>query len=846
MHPVPSLRRVGSLIALIVLLCNLAPPAVPAQSAPVLKIEAGTDEFILAGGLAVGLIGSYGRSAIYTDLLVHQLATGTFVEPAAGEVFGTDERGREQVWSEVAANEEGWLQHRALRGGWIWAVVDSETERTMVLEAAGHYVVYVNGEPRGGEKYGYDWVRHPVRLAPGRNTFLFRVERGRLRARFFTPPAPVFFTDSDMTLPDLVIGEPGRIWAGLRLVNTTDRRLESVEVRLAAGAKSDEWIPVGGVPPLMTRKMAVPFEFEPPAEPGPVEITLEARCRSGRRWDEIPLFTFALEAVEPNAHHSRTFVSAIDGSVQYYGVAPWTGDKTPGEGNRPALFLTVHGAGVEAIGQARAYDPKSWGWVVAATNRRPYGFDWEDWGRLDALEVLAEAERLFGTDPAHTYLTGHSMGGHGTWHLGVTFPDRWAAIGPSAGWRSFSSYGGGMRYEDPTPVEAMLERAASPGRTEALARNYLHHGVYILHGERDRNVPVSEARFMRELLAGFHADFSYYERPGAEHWWGDECVDWPPLFAFFRWHERPGDDDVLTIEFRTADPGISARSHWLTIHTQLHPLEISRVTIERSEDGREYSGTTDNVAVMSLALHAVATGDTVRIELDGTELSCRVTQATETLYLERNGALWRTCDAPPAGYKRPGRAGTFKDAFRNRVVLVYGTGGSREEDRAAFAKARFDAEMFWYRGNGGIDVVADVDFDPGSDPDRNVVLYGRADTNAHWRTLLGGSPVQVRRGVIAVGEREYRGDDLGCYVIRPRPDSDTASVGAVAWTGRAGRITAGAGQYFVSGAGFPDLLIFGADMLRAGSEAVRAIGFFGPDWSLERGDVVMNGAGAEK
>ena len=26
------------------------------------------------------------------------------------------------------------------------------------------------------------------------------------------------------------------------------------------------------------------------------------------------------------------------------------------------------------------------------------------------------------------------MGGHGTWQIGVTYPARFAAIGPSAGW----------------------------------------------------------------------------------------------------------------------------------------------------------------------------------------------------------------------------------------------------------------------------------------------------------------------------------------------------------------------------------------------------------------------------
>ena len=61
----------------------------------------------------------------------------------------------------------------------------------------------------------------------------------------------------------------------------------------------------------------------------------------------------------------------------------------------PSLFLSVHGAEVEAISQARAYKPKTEGPIVAPTNRRPRGFNWEDWGRLDALEVLEIAKNSF-------------------------------------------------------------------------------------------------------------------------------------------------------------------------------------------------------------------------------------------------------------------------------------------------------------------------------------------------------------------------------------------------------------------------------------------------------------------
>src|SRR5262249_7420288 len=162
----------------------------------------------------------------------------------------------------------------------------------------------------------------------------------------------------------------------------------------------------------------------------------------------------------------------------------------------------------EASGQAACFSPKTWAHVVATTNRRPYGFDWEDWGRLDAMEVLELATKELSTDPRRTYLTGHSMGGHGTWHLGATFPDRLAAIGPSAGWISFWSYAGARKPENPTPVDELLLRCTNPSDTLALAHNYAQHGIYVLHGDRDDTVPVQQARTMRQVLAGFHPDFA--------------------------------------------------------------------------------------------------------------------------------------------------------------------------------------------------------------------------------------------------------------------------------------------------------------------------------------------------
>ena len=861
----PTLLAVVLLIVPAAIAGVIAGPAARGDVAPPMTLAASAKEMALTKGLAVGLLGSYGRSAVPSDLLAWQLAMDTMPEPQTGLVVGKNSNGDDMAWAAVEAGKEGVIENRALAGGYLFMVVNSETARTMVLDATGFYVAWINWEPRGGEKYGAESLRHPVRLAKGRNVLLIRCERGRFKGRLYEPPAEIFFTDQDMTLPDLLIGEKGPAWAGLRLVNATGERLERIELSVRVGSRETR-APLGPtVAPYFTQKLALPIPVDAPSAEGPVKVELRVRARAGRRTIESPAFPLELKAVASTAHHSRTFVSEIDGSVQYFGVAPFVPSGAAATGlavapQKPALVLTLHGAGVEAIGQARAYKPKDWAWIVAATNRRPYGFDWEDWGRLDALEVLAEATRLYQPDPARIYLTGHSMGGHGAWQVGVAAPEPWAAIAPSAGWRSFTSYGGGVTYKDPSPVEKMLLRANNPSETTELARDLLHYGVYVLHGDQDDNVPVSEARAMRQLLGTFHPDFAYYERPGAGHWWGNECVDWPPLFEFLREHAKPAEAEVKRVEFVTANPGISSRSRWVEILAQERPLEYSKVAIERDGAGRSFKGTTENVARLAIDIRpvrstptkdeggaasassssAALTSERITIELDGLKVEAPMLPAGGRVFLDHRAKAWVIGAASSPALKGPHRSGGFKDAFRHRFVFVYGTRGSDIEDFRTFAKARFDAETFWVRGNAGIEIIPDTAFDPAKFKDRSVILYGNADTNGAWSKLLAGSPVEIRSGRARVGEKTLAGKDFAAYFIRPRPGSDEASVGVVSWTGPAGWMAASPVQYFISGAGFPDLVLFSAETLRSGTDGVRAIGWFGNDWSVERGDIVWN------
>jgi pimeloyl-ACP methyl ester carboxylesterase len=806
--------------------------------------------------LVIEPVGRGGRVPIHTDAIEAEIVAGRWSPPNAGDNVCVSAE-VERTWQEVTPGEKGWIKHKALRGGYACLSVESDDERIMLLDASGHEMVYVNGEPRVGDTYGTGWTLLPVRLVAGENTFLFRVGRGRVRAKLVEPEGPAVFNERDTTLPDLLgerAADPELIWGAVPIINATGEPLTDLEVRFSPQGAEPVCTRLPVIPALSARKVGFRMPDRWPAAASSADVRLTLFRVNEDQEELLDTTTLTLRGLKPADKHKQTFISEIDGSVQYYAVTPWQ-PKLAGSFTPPALFLTLHGAGVEAMGQANAYEHKDWGYVIAPTNRRPFGFDWEDWGRLDAMEVLRIARERWKTDASRTYLTGHSMGGHGVWQVGATFPDQFAAIGPSAAWPDFWSYGGAVEYEDPTPVEAMLLRAVSPSRTLALSRNYLHHGVYILHGERDDNVPVSLARMMREHLAGFHADFAYYERPGAGHWWGSACVDWPPMFDFFKHHTRPAPETVRAIEFHTASPGVSASSTWLTIEAQLHALEPSSVTISLDPQARKFAGQTENVARLMLDLTELSAprereapespvdatvlpaGDPLTVELDQQTLENIPWPQTEPrLWLRRDGEQWTVISRPDPTRKGPLRYGPFKQAFRNRFMLVYGTRGTERLNALMYGKARYDAETFWYRGNGAVDVIPDVAFDPSQERGRNVILYGNADTNTAWAALLGESPVQVRRAAVTIGDREIIGEDLACLFVRPRPGSERALVGVVAGSGAAGMRLTERLPYFVSGVAYPDCVVLGAEVLSDGSAGIRAAGFFGNDWGIDSGD----------
>jgi dienelactone hydrolase len=472
-------------------------------------------EIVLRDWLVIEPVGTSGRVPIHTDAIEADIVAGTWSAPRAGDAV-TPPDGQARRWEKATPDEDGWLNHAALRGGYAFATVERDEPGILLLEASGHSMVYVNGEPRVGDPYAYGWAQLPFKAVKGTNTLLFRCGRGRVRARLLEtePGRRVAFNPRDVTVPDLLGGYPENAWGSILVTCMTESPPAMLLIDATCGGQTTTHAVRQLGAPLSTWK--VPFRIGGSGQIEAEEVKLALRLRLPAPAPDSPTVLdeteLTLAVRRWHLPHKQTFISGIDGSVQYYAaLAQNPAARNP---NRSALFLTLHGAAVEAIGQVSAYGMKGWGAFVAPTNRRPYGFDWENWGRLDAMEVLALASEKSGIDPQKIFLLGHSMGGHGVWHIGATFPDRFAAIAPSAGWISFESYSGGARVDGDSAMEQMLRRAGSPSDTLALSRNYLHHGVYILHGDQDDNVPVEQARQMRAHLGTYHPDFAYHEQPG--------------------------------------------------------------------------------------------------------------------------------------------------------------------------------------------------------------------------------------------------------------------------------------------------------------------------------------------
>ncbi|MBP1646684.1 MAG: Alpha/beta hydrolase family protein [Bacteroidetes bacterium] len=178
------------------------------------------------------------------------------------------------------------------------------------------------------------------------------------------------------------------------------------------------------------------------------------------------------------------------------------------------LMLFLHGAGERGsnIRLVKKHGPpklisqgKSFPFIVVAP-QCPAGQWWQA-EELNAL--LDEIVEGYAVDTARIYVTGLSMGGFGTWTLGVTYPERFAALAPVCGWGE--------------PFAAFRLRDMP---------------VWAFHGAKDPIVPLSKGQEMIDALkrAGGSPRFTIY--PEAEHDSWTETYENPGLYSWLLQRHR--------------------------------------------------------------------------------------------------------------------------------------------------------------------------------------------------------------------------------------------------------------------------------------------------------------------
>lgn len=753
-------------------------------------------------------------------------------------------------WTKIKTDDNGWIQNDSLTNAYIQFIFASEKEQTIVVEAMGNTSMYVNGSERSGNPYRYqdefeswaprfDYSLIPVKVKKGKNELLFKCNRGLLKVLVHKNYPAIIFNDRDVTIPNPLVNQAMDSYGSIGIINTSEKNYSNLKVKSWTDQSTPEYNKVNPLLSLSITK--VPFRIKLPAynQTGNIKLNLQLITDQNGKETILASKEIELQVVNPNETHKETFISNIDGSIQYFAVNPPENLK-----NKPALFLSLHGAGVEAINQAQSYGHKNWGYIVSPTNRRPYGYNWENWGRIDALEVLDIAKNRFSIDENKVYLTGHSMGGHGTWHLGINYPDKFGAIAPSAGWISIWSYRIKPQH-DSSEVEKMLLRSTKHSDTYSFTQNLKPNGIYIIHGDADDNVPVQQAESIIENLSEFHKDFTFHFEPGAGHWWdnsdesGADCVDWLPMFDFFAHHSVAKNEQIKSIDFTTANLSITSKNYWIEIINQIKQQSLSKINFKLEQGIRKFSGSTENIKMFSIDASMLTYDKPIVVVIDGQTISDIKIPSDYKLYFAKENENWILSSAPSPKNKYPSRCGNLREAFNNNVIFVYGTNGNDEENKWAFEKAKLDAERVWYRGNSTVEVISDYQFNPVLYKDRSVILFGNSKTNSAYNLLLDDSPIKIDNKKISVGDKVYKGSDFACLMIRPRKDSDIASVGVISATGIDGMKLVNLAPYFDQYVGFPDVIIFNSEVLKSDDDGVKYIGYFGNDWGIENGEFLI-------
>ena len=405
------------------------------------------------------------------------------------------------------------------------------------------------------------------------------------------------------------------------------------------------------------------------------------------------------------------------------------------------------------------------GFIVLAPYGRGESAGYNGLAEGDVLRAMDHVQRAYHVDADRVHLTGLSMGGGGTWHVGLRYPDRFASISPVCGVADMDlmPWAAGWGALD-------RELMSLTGSTR-IVENAGNLQVFVFHGDEDDAVNVTASRKMMEAfekagLAGRSAH--YFELPGVTHFSWDFAYRDASLFRRVEGVRRnPFPERVV---YSTFSPRYG-KAYWLRVDRIEKGLTLAR--IEGTQKAGAFDVKTDNLAAFSLLLApAIAPpGKPIEVKVNG-KMAYRGTPKASVLSFAGGKGSWKTTDP----WKGPaqGPPDHAEASFRNASlvqygphVYVYGTLG----DAATTAASKAGAERLADWGpsvRARWRVLADTEVTPELMATHDLVLVGTAATN---RVLAGlvGLPIRQDASGTYVENRKVAGPGATYRLLHPNP-----------------------------------------------------------------------------
>jgi pimeloyl-ACP methyl ester carboxylesterase len=552
----------------------------------------------------------------------------------------------------------------------------------------------------------------------------------------------------------------GKVIASLRRQKVRDPWLAELEVYL----KAANWV----------------VEHDEFYQPEAAEWTLEALDRGLVRARQVA--EGETPWVQSTGHAVvRAYRSRVDGSVQPYAVT-FPAAYGQDAGKKWRLDVVLHGRdpSLTEVKFLHAFNgdrpaPKDQPFVqLDIYGRGNNAYRWA--GETDVMEAVdnfLRIERLLGRDqlldPARVVLRGFSMGGAGTWHLGLHRPDRWCLLGPGAGFTTTKGYVKNLKL---TP-----EQEACLHIYDAVdyAENVFDVPVVAYAGEKDPQLQA--ARNIEERIKGLRLPMELLVAPGLEH-------KFPPEWraraekAYAKYVAKGREEYPTRVRFVTNTLKYPSCS-WVEILGLERHYERALVDAERTETG--FTVKTANLRALHLILPEGAP-QALTANVDNQVIQTRAWLAQNgalNLYLERRGGRWRAVlpqklvtERARRAQKVTGLQGPIDDAFTDAFLCVRGT-GERPWNAAAQKNAEANLRRFaqeWAKYlRGKLPVKDDVDVSDEDIATKHLILFGDPGSNSLIANVVDDLPLTWTRESITLAGKRYDAADHVPVLIYPSP-----------------------------------------------------------------------------